>query len=178
MSTKILDLLAQLESAIDESPRPRISAGAKRIVDMDTLADIFSDLRVTIPDEIRWAQAVLAERDETLAAARREAEEIVREAKEQREKLINQESISAEAELRAKEMIYRAKSNAEIITKGARNYTDDILYDLQRYLKEYIDIIEKNRQELHKAYDPEEPAPAPEDSELPEAEAEAEGEEE
>lgn len=168
MSTKILDLLAQLESAIEESPRPRIGTGSKRIVDMDVLADIFSDLRVTIPDEIRWAQAVLAERDETLANARKEAEEIVREAKEQREKLINRESITAEAELRAKEMIYRAKNNADIITQGARNYTDDILYDLQRYLREYIDIIEKNRQELHRAYDPEEVAPAPEDTELPE----------
>ncbi|MGI6151385.1 MAG: hypothetical protein ACOYIR_05490 [Christensenellales bacterium] len=177
MSTKILDLLAQLETAIDESPRPRISAGAKRIVDMDTLADIFSDLRVSIPDEIRWAQAVLAERDETIAAARKEAEEIVREAKEQREKLIDGASISAEAELRAKEMIYRAKNNAEIITKGARDYTDDILYDLQRYLREYIDIIEKNREELHRAYDPEESAPAPEDAEFPD-ETEAEGEEE
>jgi len=64
-------------------------------------------------------------------------------------------------------MIYRAKNNADIITQGARNYTDDILYDLQRYLREYIDIIEKNREELHRAYDPEEAAPAPEDTELP-----------
>lgn len=177
MSTKILDLLAQLETAIDESPRPRISAGAKRIVDMDALADVFSDLRVTIPDEIRWAQGVLSERDETVAAARREAEEIVKEAREQREKLIDKESISAEAELRAREMIYRAKSNAEIITDGARHYTDDILYDLQRYLREYVEIIDKNREELHRAYDPEEPTPAPEDTELPdEAEQEKDGE--
>jgi len=168
MSTKILDLLAQLEAAIDESPRPRISAGSKRIVDLESLNDIFSDLRVTIPDEIRWAQGVLAERDETMEEARREAEEIVKEAKDQREKLIDQESVSAEAELRAREMIYRAKSNSQIITDGARHYTDDILYDLQRYLREYIDIIDKNREELHRAYEPEEPAPAPDDSEIPE----------
>lgn len=167
MSTKILDLLAQLETAIDESPRPRISAGAKRIVDMDALADYFSDLRVSIPDEIRWAQGVLSERDEMIASARREAEEIVRESKEQREKLIEKESISAEAELRAREMIHRAKNNAEIITDGARHYTDDILYDLQRYLREYIEIVEKNREELHRAYDPEESAPESDDTELP-----------
>ena len=82
MSTKILDLLAQLEVQIDESPRPKIGGNSKRIVDVEPLSDLFSDLRVTIPDEIRWAQAVLAEKEETLAAARREAEEIVREAQE------------------------------------------------------------------------------------------------
>ena len=152
MSTKILDLLAQLELQIDESPRPKIGGNTKRIVDTEQLSDLFSDLRVTIPDEIRWAQSVLAEKEETLATARREAEEIVREAKEQREKLLNESSITEEAENRARDMILKARTNADIITDGARRYTDDILVDLQRYLGEYIDIIEKNRGELSDAY--------------------------
>lgn len=173
MTSKLLDLIAQLEATIDDSPRPRINAGSKRIVDMDAVSDLFSDLRVSIPDELRWAQNVLAEKDEIIEDAHRQAEMIVIEAREQREKLIDAQSISIEAELRARELIDRAKKSADLITEGARSYTDDILFDLKRYLNEYVTIIEKNRLELHDAYDPEEDAQAaPEEVELPAEETE------
>ena len=154
MSTKILDLLAQLEAHIDDSPRPRMGGSTKRIVDVEPLRDLFSDLRVTIPDEIRWAQSILSERDEILEKARQEAETIVLEAKEQREKLLDDSNIIREANRRAAQTLSRSRESAEMVTSGARNYTDDILLDLQRYLREYIDIIDQNREELHQAYTP------------------------
>ena len=175
MSTKILDLLAQLEAQIDNSPRPRIGGGNKRTVDVEPLRDIFSDLRVTIPDEIRWAQSVLNERDDILETAKKQAETIVLEARQQREKLLDESNITREANRRAEELLRHARENAELVTSGARSYTDDILFDLQRYLREYIDIIDHNREELHQAYSPDaqaEPAkeaaePAGEEASVP-----------
>ena len=66
-------------------------------------------------------------------------------------------------------MILKARNNAEIITDGARRYTDDILVDLQRYLGEYIEIIEKNRRELSEAYAQEGEEPEAPQEEYPEA---------
>ena len=154
MSTSILDLIAQLESQIDESPRPKIGGGNKRVVDTAALFDIISDLRVTIPEEVRWAQSVLADKEAILQNAQEEANQILEQAKEERGRLVDQEEILTEARKRAESMLRRARENSDIVVSGARNYTDDILFDLQRYMREYIEIIDKNREELHVAYTP------------------------
>ena len=132
MSTSILDLIAQLESQIDESPRPKIGGGNKRVVDTAALFDIISDLRVTIPEEVRWAQSVLADKEAILEKAQEEANQILEQAKEERGRLIDQEEILTEVRKRAESMLRRARENSDIVVSGARNYTDDILFDLQR----------------------------------------------
>lgn len=152
MSTNILDLIAQLETEIEESPRPKIGGSNRRIVERETIIDLISDLRVTIPDEVRWAQSVLAEKDNLLAKAHEEAETALREAKAQHELMVSEHEVYRDACERAEQMLKTAKETATLISDGAKNYADDILVDLQRYMKEYGDIIESNRRELKQSY--------------------------
>lgn len=152
MSTNILDLIAQLETVIEESPRPKIGGSNRRIVDRETIIDLIGDLRVTIPDEVRWAQSVLAEKDSILAKAREEAETLQREAKAQHELLVSEHEVYRDASERSEKMLKSARDAAAMTSDGAKNYADDILVDLQRYLREYGDIIESNRRELKQSY--------------------------
>ena len=152
MSTKILDLIAQLEVEIAESPKPKVGGAHKRLVDFDRIMDLIGDIRVTIPDEVRVAQSVLNEREMLLGKANTEAKNIYDNAVAEREKMISQEEIMHEAQERAHETTRLAKENARTIALGACNYADDILSDLQRYIHDYSTIIESNREELHAKY--------------------------
>lgn len=150
--SNIFELIAKLENEIKHSPKPRISGGNKRIVDCDRMLDILGDLKVSIPDEIRQAQAVLTEKNNLLEEARNTASSLMSDARLQSERMISREGVLEEARYRGEQIVLRAEENADVIAQSARTYTDEILIDVQRYLQEYVTIIENNRQELHTAY--------------------------
>lgn len=152
MSNGILELITMLEEEINQSPKPRISVGNKRIVDCDRILDILGDLKVSIPEEVRQASAVLAEKENLLTDARVTSASMLSDARVQSERMLSKEGIIEEARHRAEQIVDRAEENAETIAQGARNYTDEILIDIQRYLREYIEIVENNRMELNQVY--------------------------
>ena len=54
-------------------------------VDKEEIYDILDQMRATIPEEIKQARWIVKERQEMLAEAKREAERIVKEARERQE---------------------------------------------------------------------------------------------
>ena len=57
-------------------------------VDKDEIYDILDQMRATIPEEIKQARWIVKERQEMLAEAKREAERVVKEAREEQNRLI------------------------------------------------------------------------------------------
>ena len=152
MRNKINELLLQLEEEIQESPKPRLGNSNKRIINIESVMDLVGDIKVSIPEEIRLANALLNEKESILERSRKEAAEMLAKARRECERLISKQNIITKTKERAEGIILRAESNADIIAQGARNYADGILIDLNHYLSEYIEIIDKNRQELNSAY--------------------------
>ncbi len=56
-------------------------------VDKEEIYDILDQMRATIPEEIKQARWIVKERQEMLAEAKKEAERIVKEARERQEQL-------------------------------------------------------------------------------------------
>lgn len=168
---KIYSILSKLEQLLDESPRPKFSNGVeRRIVDVDDFNNLLEELKTQIPEDIRRASGIIHERDNTLRDARDQAKEIVESAEKEAdalkaqaqeaaenvyhqavaeyEALVSENSVFTEACRRADELQAAAEENAEAICNGARVYADDLLADVQRYLNDYMKVINKNREEL------------------------------
>ena len=96
-------------------------------VDREEVYDILDQMRATIPEEIKQARWIVKERQEMLAEAKREAERIVKEAREQQARLVDQEEISRQAERAAEEIVEEAREREREIRLGAEDYADDIL---------------------------------------------------
>ena len=67
----ILQLVDRLEELFNQS-RP-IPLTNNVIVDEDKMLDLIDQMRVAIPDEVKKAQKLIAERDRTMAQATEEA---------------------------------------------------------------------------------------------------------
>ncbi|MBR3129069.1 MAG: hypothetical protein IKF65_00935, partial [Clostridia bacterium] len=168
---KIFSILSKIEQLVEESPKPKFSnAGNRRIIDADELGALLEDLRTTIPENIRKASGILAEKDNMLRDANEQADQIVadaqneanelheqaqeaaenvyRQAVAEYEGLISENSVYQAALKRADDLQRAAEENAESICNGARAYADDILADVQRYLNDYMKMINGNREEL------------------------------
>ncbi len=148
---KIASLIAQLEELIEASPKAKFGGG-KRMVDADAMLDLLGDMKVTIPEDIRRAQGMLLDEAAIITLARDEAESIRSNAEREFEARVSEHAILAEVQNRANAMLTRAEESARQIVQGSRQYADNILVDIQRYLHDYFKIVDQNRQELAAQY--------------------------
>lgn len=180
---KIFAILEQIEQTIENSPRPKIGGGNKRMVDVDEIMDLMGDLKVTIPEDIRRANSVMLEArtmtdnaedhardvvekaqkqaDKLLAEANATAQQIVVKAKDEYERLVSEDEIYQEAQKRAQLLAAKAEFNANVVYENAKLYADQVLQDLERFLAEYEQLVKQNRKELDaRAPQPVQTAPA------------------
>ena len=114
-------------------------------VDKDEIYDILDQMRATIPEEIKQARWIVKERQEMLAEAKREAERIIKEARDEHLRLISEEEIVKQAERQAEEIIEDARAREREIRLGAEDYADDILSTLEVNLQKFLQAVQRGR---------------------------------
>ena len=117
-------------------------------VDKEEVYDILDQMRATIPEEIKQARWIVKERQEMLAEAKREAERIVKEAREQQARLVANEEITRQAERAAEEIVEEAREREREIRLGAEDYADQILSTLEVNLGKFLAAVQRGREQL------------------------------
>ena len=117
-------------------------------VDKEEVYDILDQMRATIPEEIKQARWIVKERQEMLAEAKREAERIVKEARDEQIRLISEEEVVKQAERQAEEIVEDARAREREIRLGAEDYADDILNTLEVNLTKFIAAVQRGRDRL------------------------------
>jgi cell division septum initiation protein DivIVA len=117
-------------------------------VDKEEIYDILDQMRATIPEEIKQARWIVKERQEMLAEAKREAERIMKEARDRQDRLISEEEVTKQAERAAEDIIEDAHSREREIRLGAEDYADEILGTLEVNLSKFISAVQRGRDRL------------------------------
>src|SRR5213083_2957589 len=94
-------------------------------------------MRATLPEEIKTARCSLKQRLLMIAEAKREAERVLKEARDEQARLINDEEVVRQAERQAEEIIEEARAREREIRLGAEDYADDILNTLEVNLQKF-----------------------------------------
>jgi len=124
-------------------------------VDKEKLVGLVDQMRTTIPEELKEARWIVKERGELLAAAEREAERILDEARERQTQLVVEHYLTGEAELASEDIIDDARAEEREIRLGAEDYADEILSTFEINLSKFIAAIQRGRERLQA---PDEPA--------------------
>lgn len=132
----ILHLIDRLEELFNES-RP-IPFTHNVIVDEDRMLDLIDQMRVAIPEEVKKAQQILAQRDRILAQAQEEANRTLSLAREKSEQLVERDSIAEAAHARADQIIAQARIDGENTRREADIYVLDTLTRLEGQLDKYL----------------------------------------
>jgi len=125
----ILHLVDRLEEILNQS-RP-FPFTHNVIVDEDKMLDLIDQMRVAIPDEVKKAQQVLAQRDRILAQATEEANRTLAIAREKSEQLVERDSIAQASQSRADQVIVQARAEAERMRREADEYVVETLMRLE-----------------------------------------------
>ena len=101
------------------------------MINEDQMIDLIDQMRISIPEEIKRSQQILAQRDRILAQAKDEHDRMLEIANEKREQLISSHEIMAEANNRAKQIISQAQTEADVIKQEADKYALESLKKLE-----------------------------------------------
>jgi cell division septum initiation protein DivIVA len=135
----ILHLIDRLEELFNES-RP-IWFTHSVIIDEDRMLDIIDQMRVSIPEEIKKAQQVLAQKDRILAQAQEEASRTLTLAREKSETLVDNGEIVKAAQVRADQIIAQTRSECDLIRKDADDYVLETLSRLEEEMQKSLSQV-------------------------------------
>ncbi len=128
-SIKVMQLLDELEEILETSSKVPFSD--KAIVDSEEIAQIISDIRLSMPKDIQQAQWVKDEQDRIINEAKAEYDKVIVAAKKQAEYLVESDVIKREAEKRANALLAEAESHGRYMKVRSYEYIDKMLYDMQ-----------------------------------------------
>jgi F0F1-type ATP synthase membrane subunit b/b' len=149
----ILNLVDKLEELFSQGRSVPLTHNV--IVDEDRMLDIIDQMRISIPDEVKRSQQVLAQRDRILAQAKEEHDRTIEIAKEKREQLTSSNEVTAEAKKRADQIISQAYTEAEVIKREADKYALDTLKRLEFEMDRTINQVRNGIRTLQRDQDSE-----------------------
>lgn len=135
----IQHLVDRLEQVLSESRRLPLTS--LLLVDEDQIFNIVDQMRVAIPEEVKRANRVEAEKERILAQAKEEAERIRQLAKQEASELVRRDSVSSAAEKRAQNIMELAERESQILRQEADAYVMDVLTRLEEDLVHSLTVV-------------------------------------
>ena len=156
----------------------------KVVVERGELYDLLDELRLCAPEEIKRYQKIINNREGILNEAQQRAEDMLTQAQQQTAQLLDQNEIVQTAYQRAEEIMKQATEEAKRLVNAAQEeseqmrraslaYTNDLLAEAQQHveeslretdnkyrmltsaLKNSIQVMRSNREELMSQLEPE-----------------------
>lgn len=141
------DLLDLLDETLEEAPGLPLTGG-KKMVDIEKIRDIIDDVRMNMPGEIKQAKAIVNDRADIVANARREAEAIIKKAEERARMLIDQEEIVKIAQQRAAELLSAAQQQSREMRTTITDYCENMLRQTEESMVRGASEVKNVRQTL------------------------------
>ncbi|MBI3165876.1 MAG: ATPase [Anaerolineales bacterium] len=125
----ILQLIDRLEELFNDAKAVPFTHNV--VVDEDKMLELIDQMRIAIPEEVKKAQQIVAQRDRVMAQAQEESNRTLQLARDKADQLAQKDIITQEAQRRAEQILAQARAEAEGIRAEADNYVLDILMQLQ-----------------------------------------------
>lgn len=125
----ILQLIDRLEELFNDAKAVPFTHNV--VVDEDKMLELIDQMRITIPEEVKKAQQIVAQRERVMAQAQEESNRTLLIARDKADQLVQKDIVTQEAQRRADQIVSQARAEAEAIRADADNYVLDMLMQLQ-----------------------------------------------
>ncbi|HIU31777.1 MAG TPA: ATPase [Candidatus Caccousia avistercoris] len=141
------ELIDELYDMVEKAWNLPLSRG-RAMLDVEEVKEILDEIREALPQEIRQAKAIVADRSQIISDARREAETIVRVAEERARTLVNQDEIVRQAQQKANELLAQSQARFREMRKASNDYIDDLMRRTDEGLAANLAELRKTRQNI------------------------------
>lgn len=119
--------------------------GDKCVIERDRALDLIDELRVNMPADVKMAKDIVEKRNDLIAAGKREAEAIRKQAEEAARQQVSETEIVQQARRKAKEILGNAEIQARELRRVANEYCEDTLKRAEEAVALSLDEVKKAR---------------------------------
>ena len=141
------DILNALYDMVQDA-RSMPLAADKCVLNREQVLDMLDDVLGSLPSEMKEAQAIVESRNTLVSQARREAETIVREAREKAEKMTTKEAIHQETKRKCQEMVLQAQTRMAELRKASNDYMDDALRRTEEAISNSLNDVKETHEKF------------------------------
>lgn len=145
----IPEVEALLEEAIEILAEARplpMSTTVK--VQRDELLHLLEQAQERLPEEVRAARWLLKEREDFIAKARQEHQDLINEGRAQVSQMVERQQVVKEAEATARQILADARREANTMKRQVEEYCDRRLARFEAILVKTTEQVQRGRQKL------------------------------
>jgi len=145
-------LLLRVREIVDTARTMPMSSSV--LVNREETLELLDEALRTLPDELRHARWLLKEREEYLAQARRDAEDIVEAGRVQAERMVERTEVAREARRVSQQLVAGAEAETRQLRHEAEDYIDQKLAAFEVVLERTMQTVHKGREQLQAVVGP------------------------
>ena len=138
------DIISALYDMVQDARAIPLTAD-KCILEREKALDMLDEIIAQLPVELKQSRTIVESRNELIGQARREAENIIRQAQEEAKALVTEEAIYQEAKRQCQEMVLQTKTRIAELRKVSNDYMDDALRLTEEAIANSLDDVRDTR---------------------------------
>ena len=133
----------------------------KCVVERDKVLDLLDEISNQLPGELKQAKTIVESRNEVITNAKREAENILKQAEQRAKQMISREEITRQAAQQADEMVKAAQQKIKELKQVTNDYVDDAMKRTEDAIAQALSEIRESRTKFRALVNPQAAKPSP-----------------
>jgi len=117
-------------------------------VQRDELLHLLEQAQERLPEEVRAARWLLKEREDYIAKARQEHQDLINEGRAQVSRMVERQQVVKVAEVRARQIVTEARREANTMKRQVEEYCDRRLARFEAILTKTTEQVQRGRKKL------------------------------
>lgn len=117
----------------------------KCVIERDRVLDLLDEISNQLPGELKQARTIVESRGEVINNAKREAENILKQAQAQARQMVSDDEIYKQAQKEANSMIQAAQERIRELKGVTNDYVDDALRQTEQAIAEALNEVKESR---------------------------------
>ena len=122
----------------------------KCVVERDKVLDLLDEISNQLPGELKQAKTIVESRNEVITNAKREAENILKQAEQRAKQMISREEVVKQAEQQAAEMMKAAQQKIKELRQVTNDYVDDAMKRTEDAISQSLSEIRESRSSIRR----------------------------
>ena len=160
MASGIEEILTTLYEMVQDAWSLPLGAD-KCVLERDKVLDLLDEISNQLPGELKQAKTIVESRNDVITNAKREAENILKQAEQRARQMISREEITKQAEQQAAEMIKAAQTKIKELRQVTNDYVDDAMKRTEDAIAQSLGEIRESRTKFRALVNPQAAKPSP-----------------
>ena len=133
----------------------------KCVIERDKVLDLLDELSNQLPGDLKQAKTIVESRNEVITNAKKEAENIMKQAEQRARQLLSKENIYLEAQQESAEMIKQAQLKIKELRQVTNEFVDDAMKRTEASISDALARVRDSRAKYNALTNHTEKKPSP-----------------